>query len=162
MKKIFLALFLTVISLSASAQFEQYTSYFNTSMTALNMHFNSKEKFNLGLDATGGVFVQDAWMIYGRVGYDHRDSYDKFSLGAGGRYYIEQNGLYMNLGLKYQYINTPGYNKINNIFLTPEVGYCFYLNHYVSLEPAVYYDISMNHFSDFSSVGLRIGFGFYF
>ena len=41
-------------------------------------------------------------------------------------------------------------------------GYTFYLNHYLAVEPAVYYKMSTNDFSDGSTVGLKIGLGFYF
>lgn len=161
MKKIFLALCLTIVSLSASAQFEQYTRYFNASLTGLNMSFNSNQKFNLGIDVTGGQCLADNWMLVGQLGYDHKRHDDRLSLGIGGRYYIEQNGLYLNLGVKYQYMDLY-HSKVNNIMLTPEIGYCFFLNQYVTIEPALYYDLSMNHFSDYSTVGLRLGFGYYF
>ena len=52
--------------------------------------------------------------------------------------------------------------KNNSINLTPEVGYCFYVNHFLSLEPSLYYNISLNDFSDSSKVGLKLGLGFYF
>ena len=60
--------------------------------------------------------------------------------------------------LKYKHIPS----NINNVYFTPEVGYCFYLNDHVSIEPAVYVDMCLNHFKDFTKVGLRIGFGYYF
>ena len=98
-------------------------------------------------------------MLLGQLGWDHRKSFNDFTIGAAGRYYIEQNGIYLNLGLKYQHI---GPTVANNIYLTPEVGYCFYINQHVSVEPALYYDMCLNDYSNFSTVGLKIGFGFYF
>lgn len=162
MKKMLIALLLAVVSLSAKAQFDAGTSYVSASLTGLNMSYNSKQKFNLGLDVIGGYFVEDSWMVLARGGYTHQHQYDKFNLGAGARYYIMQNGIYLGAGLNYQYINSPRTLKVHNLFANPEVGYCFYLNQHVSVEPAVYYDISLNHFSDYSTVGLRIGFGYYF
>lgn len=130
------------------------------------MSYSKDSKFSFGLDATAGYFLEDAWMVYGRFGYEHQyvkgpsNDVNNVNLGVGGRYYIRQNGLYLGMGLKYEHL----YNgeKRNNIDLTPEVGYCFYLNHYLSVEPAVYYDCCLNHFSEGSKVGLRVGFGFYF
>ena len=162
MKKLCFALLFAVVSLSASAQFEQSTGYLSASLTGLNLSYSSRERVHFGLNVTGGYFFEDSWMAYGVAGYNHRDQFDEFDLGAGARYYIVQNGLYLNMGLKYRYVNTPGMCKVNNFLLTPEVGYCFYLNHYLSIEPAVYYDLSLNHFSDYSTVGLKIGFGYYF
>lgn len=42
-----------------------------------------------------------------------------------------------------------------------EVGYAFFLNRTVTIEPAVYYDQSFKNHSDFSKIGLRIGVGVY-
>jgi len=165
MKKYLLMALFAVVSLGANAQFEAGTGYASASLTGLNFSFNSKEKVTLGLDATLGCFVEDAWMVYGQFGYDHKKHDDRFGVGVGARYYIMQNGLYMNLGMKYEYANVKAISymhRVNNVYVTPEIGYCFYLNNHVSIEPAVYYDMSLNHFSDFSTVGLRIGFGYYF
>lgn len=162
MKKYVLVMLLAVVSLSASAQFEKYTSYLNTSLTGLNLSYSKNEKVTFGLQATGGYFFEDAWMVYGRFGYDHQfrkgKDVNNVKLGAGARYYIHQNGLYLNLGLQYEH---RGINS-NYVQLTPEVGYCFYLNNHVSIEPAVYYDLCLNDFSGGSTVGLKLGFGFYF
>ncbi len=133
MKKSFLALLFAVVSLSASAQFERYTSYLNTSLTGLDLSYSKDQKVTFGLQATGGYFFEDSWMVYGRLGY-------------------------LNMGLQFEHREP----KFNYVQLTPEVGYCFYLNHFVSIEPAVYYDLCLNKFSDGSTVGLKVGFGFYF
>ena len=129
MKKIFFALLFAVVSMSASAQFERYTSYLNTSLTGLNLSYSKDQKVTFNV-----------------------------KMGVGARYYIVQNGLYLNMGLQYEHREP----KFNYVQLTPEVGYCFYLNHYVSIEPAVYYDLCLNKFSEGSTVGLKLGFGFYF
>jgi len=163
MKKCLFTLLLAVMSLSASAQFEKYTSYLNTSLTGLNLSYSKDSKVTFGLQATGGYFFEDAWMVYGRFGYDHQfikggKDINNVKIGAGTRYYILQNGLYLNMGLQYEH---RGVNS-NYVQLTPEVGYCFYLNQHVSIEPAVYYDLCLNKFSEGSTVGLKVGFGFYF
>ena len=165
MKKIILTLLLAVCSLGVSAQFEKGTTYVNASLSGLNMSYSKDAKFTFGLDATAGYFLQDAWMLYGRFGYDHQyvkgkdNDVNNVNIGAGARYYIRQNGLYLACGLKYEHANR---EKGDYLDLTPEVGYCFYLNNHVSVEPSVYYDLCLNHFSAGSKVGLRIGFGFYF
>ena len=159
MKKVFLTLLLAVISTGAFAQFGKGTKYVSTSISGLNLNYNKNSEFTLGLQASGGYFVCDSWMLLGQLGWDHRKNFNDFTIGAAGRYYIEQNGIYLNLGLKYQHI---GPTVANNIYLTPEVGYCFYLNRHVSVEPALYYDMCLNEYSNFSTVGLKIGFGFYF
>lgn len=158
-----LAILMAVTSLSASAQFQKGTSYLNTSLTGLNLSYSKDQKVTFGLEATGGCFVEDAWMVYGRFGYDHQfvshaKDINNVKLGAGARYYIMQNGLYLNMGMQYEHRGT----QSNYLQLTPEVGYCFYINRYLSIEPSVYYDLCLNKFSDGSTVGLKLGFGFYF
>ena len=50
----------------------------------------------------------------------------------------------------------------NDVQVPIELGYAFYLNHYITVEPALYYKMSLDDFSDKSTVGLKIGFGVYF
>ena len=55
------------------------------------------------------------------------------------------------------------FTKSNNDVMIPvEVGYAFYLNHYLALEPSVYYKMSLHDFSGNSTVGLRVGLSYYF
>lgn len=158
MKKLFLALLLAVVSMSANAQFEKKTKYLAASLSGLNLSYSSNEKVTLGVNLFGGYFVEDAWMLYGKVGYDHTRHTDDVSAGAGVRYYFKQNGIYMGAGLQYEHMT----QNVNNLQLCPEVGYAFYLNKHVTIEPAVYYNMSLNNFADGSKVGFKIGAGVYF
>ena len=158
MKKILFSLLFAVVSMGAFAQFEQGTKYANLSLTGFGMNYSKAGGFNLGLDATGGYFVADSWMLLGEFGWSHQNGNSSVGLGAGARYYLVQNGLFFGGMLKYKHIPA----RVNNVYLTPEVGYCFYLNNHVSIEPAVYVDMCLNHFKDFTNVGLKIGFGYYF
>ncbi|MBR3514611.1 MAG: outer membrane beta-barrel protein [Bacteroidaceae bacterium] len=162
MKKTILGLLLALCTLSANAQFEAGKKYVNTSLSGLNLSYSKNTKFCFNLDATGGYFLADDWMVMGRLGYAHPGRHqDKFELGLGGRYYIEQNGL--SLGALISYEHGHNYNwKTDNWFITPEIGYTFFLNQYLTIEPALYYKMSLNDFSDASTVGLRIGLGWYF
>lgn len=194
LRKGFLALLLAVSSLSASAQFEKYTSYLNTSLTGMGLSYSKDSKVKFGVQATGGYFVEDCWMIYGRLEYDHQGhrgamkNRNDLQIGVGGRYYFEQNGIFLGLGLTYQrasnvYVSqtltsdvvNPGagnehvretvltrYGNRNYIHFTPEVGYCFYINQYLSVEPSVYCNLCMNRFSEGTEIGLKLGMGFYF
>lgn len=158
MRKVMLSLLLLVMAVNAHAQFEKKTSYVSASATGLGLSYSSNEKFTLGLDLNGGYFIEKAWMLYGKVGYNHTRFTDNFSMGIGGRYYFLQNGIYMGLGLQYEHAT----KSINNLQLCPEVGYAFFINRFITIEPAVYYHMSLNDFSDGSKVGLKVGLGFYF
>lgn len=194
LRKGLLALLLAVSSLQASAQFEKYTSYLNTSLTGMGLSYSKDSKFKMGVQATGGYFVEDSWMIYGRLGYEHQGARGEMKnrndlqVGVGGRYYIEQNGIFLGLGLMYQHASNVTtsqtvnslestlpdgstfvretvlnhYGNRNYMHLTPEVGYCFYINQYLSVEPSVYCNLCLNRFSEGTEVGLKLGMGFYF
>ena len=162
MKKVILSLTMALVCLTASAQFEAGKKYVNASMSGFGMSYNKNAGFALNLSATGGYFLAQDWMLFGRLGYDHPgDNINSLELGAGGRYYIEQNGLSLGLGVSYEFSKAYGL-KTNHGFLTPEIAYTFFLNRYVTLEPAVYYKMCFDDFADSSTVGLKLGIGIYF
>ena len=70
MRKLMLSLLLMMAAIGAKAQFEKGTTYVAASTTSLGLSYSSSEKLNFGLDFTGGYFVQSAWMLYGKLGYD--------------------------------------------------------------------------------------------
>lgn len=164
-KKCFLALLLAVISLGAKAQFEQGTGYLNTSLTGLDLNYSKIGDFRMGVEAKGGYFVADSWMLYGNTAYNHQSlsgpDINSFNLGAGIRYYFYRTGVFLSGGLMYE-LEKNAANKLHNVNFAAEAGYCFYVNHYLSIEPSIYYNLCMNHFSDGSKIGLKLGLGFYF
>lgn len=158
MKKILCMLLFAVISMSASAQFEKGTQYANASLTGFNMGWGGNGNgFCMGLGTEYGYYVADCWMLGGEFGYQHRAKKNNVNLDFKFRYSFKENGLNLGCGLGYAYDGCGNY-----AMLTPQVGYTFYLNHYISLEPAFYYRIAMNDFSNGSSAGLKIGVGIYF
>ena len=193
LRKVLTMLLIAVSSMQASAQFEKYTSYLNTSLTGLGLSYSKDSRFKMGVQATGGYFVEDCWMLYGRFGFEHQGARgvmknrNDLQIGVGGRYYIEQNGIFLGVGLAYQHAtnvtfsqhesiigetseNGPVeirtvynyYGSRNYVHLTPEVGYCFYVNNYLSIEPSVYCNLCLNRFSEGTEIGLKLGMGFYF
>ena len=83
------------------------------------------------------------------------DSPNVFTLGAGARYYIIQNGLYLGASLKYYH--TDGYNDFRP---GVQIGYAFFLSRTVTIEPELYIDFSTKKFEN-SAYGLGIGIGVY-
>lgn len=147
-------------ALTANAQFEAGKVYVGGSLTGLNMKYTGNDKFNLGVQTQAGYFVDDDVMILGQVGYEHfgrKGVSDKFNLAVGGRYYIEQNGIYLGLNCKYVHAD----RKFNDLMPGVEVGYAFFVNNSVTVEPAVYYDQSFKNHSDYSTIGFKIGVGVY-
>ncbi|MCR4592449.1 MAG: porin family protein [Bacteroidaceae bacterium] len=164
MKKSLLMLLFAAVSMGANAQFEEGTKYVGASLTGLNISYSSGEKFGLGLQGTAGYFFADSWMLTGRLEYTHqwmpagqRDR-NEVVLGAGARYYFQSNGIFLGAGLQYKHAAV----NADYLQLPLEVGYCYYLNQHVSIEPAVYFEPCLNKFSDGTRVGLKVGLGFYF
>lgn len=160
MKKLFLAIVLAAISTTgAFAQFEKGKIYGGASVSGFDMSYSETTKFSLGVDAALGKMIAQDWLIIAELGYQYHNSETQtFSVGAKGRYYIEQNGIFLSLGAKFQHM----FKDYNDFFLTPEVGYCWFLNHNVMLEPSVYYNMSLSDFGDKSRFGVKIGIGFFF
>ena len=161
MKKVIMGLLMVLSTMTANAQFEAGKTYIGASVSGLGMKYSEQSKFCADLSTTAGCFLANDLLVFGNINYSHRQKFDEFELGVGGRFYIEQNGLY--LGVSGAYAHTDANSaKTDNFFVTPELGYAFFLNQYLTIEPAVYYRMSLNEFADGSTVGFRLGFGFYF
>ena len=173
MKKILLGLLMAMTTLTANAQFEAKKVYIDASFSGLGISYSKQEKLRFDIDATAGYFPTRNLLVYGRFGLDQKrvtlvkydQEYNKYlnelTIGVGARYYIEQNGIYLNLGLDYGHMEDARHT-FDNFYVTPEVGYAFFLNQYLTLQPAVYFNVCLNNFSEASKVGLKLGLGFYF
>lgn len=151
-------LLLFAATLGAQAQFKQDTKYVGASLTGLGLSYSSAEKFRFGVDAEAGYFIADGLMLKANVGYEHTRAIDDFHAGLGGRYYFLQNGIFIGAGAEYAHY-TPSNNDVR---IPVEIGYCYYLNHYIAIEPSVYYKMSLDNFSDKSTVGFKVGLGIFF
>lgn len=159
MKKVLLLLMtFACLSLTAHAQFEQGKKYVGASMSGLGLSYSSAEKFRMGLDLNAGYFIADCLMLRAGVGYDHTRQIDDVSIGAGVRYYFDQCGVHIGAGAEYAHF-TP---SNNDVLIPLEAGYTFFLNRHITLEPTLYYKMSLHDFGDNSSFGLKIGLGFFF
>lgn len=158
MKKLFLVISALLLTLHASAQFEQGKVYAGASLSGFDLSYNGSKELSLGVSAKGGYFLADNLMLLGEVGYNHpgKDTNDYFSVGAGGRYYITQNGIF--LGANVKYVHASSYN---DFMPGVEVGYAFFVSHTVTIEPSIYYQQSFKDHSDYSTIGLKIGVGVY-
>lgn len=155
MKRIAFIIVALVMAVAANAQFEKGKGYIGASMSGIDISNQTKE-FHLGLNGQLGYMFQDDLMALGQVGWDHWDkSGDSFVLGAGARYYIEQNGLYLGAGLKYKHAD-----HYDDLLPGVQLGYAFFLGRTVTLEPEIYFDLSTKKF-DYTCYGLRVGIGVY-
>lgn len=158
-KKIAVVALGLMVSVGAHAQFECGKQYCGASLTGLNLSYNGSEELSLGIQAKAGYFFEDDMMLLAQAEYKHsglEGVKDYWALGAQGRYYIEQNGIYLGAGVKL--IHTGSYN---DVMPGVEVGYAFFVSKQVTIEPAVYYDQSFKNHSDYSTVGVKVGIGIY-
>lgn len=159
-KKVIAMIAALFMAVTANAQFEQGKVYLGGSLTGLNLKYSGIDNLSLGLQAQAGYMFDDNLMLLGQVAYDHnggKGSKNNVSFGVGGRYYIEQNGIYLGVNCKYIH----GSHGYNDVMPGVEVGYVFFLSRTVTVEPAIYYDQSFKNHSDFSTIGLKIGLGVY-
>lgn len=160
MKKIFMILFALAMTITASAQFEEGKWYANTSLTSAGLSYSGATGLNIGIEAKGGYFLQDNWMLLGQVGFgtQTKDSNPNsvFTLGAGGRYYIIQNGIFLGANVNFRH-----HASSDDFVPGIEVGYSFFINGHVTIEPALYYDQSFHDHANNSTVGIKIGIGLY-
>ena len=132
--------------------------YASAGLSNFDFNWNKNESWHMDLNAKCGYLFEDDWMITGTLGYDwHKKSDNTFTIGAGLRYYIKQNGLY--LGASANYLNSPSYK---DFMPSVQCGYAYFLNRTVTIEPEVYYNLSTKDFTGYSGFGIRIGLGIYF
>ena len=170
MKKLMMAAIGLMMAMSVNAQylndpetpFYQGKFYVSASASSASFAYSKSTDFKLGLNAKAGYLFMDNLMVLGVVEFTGQNNFDVLStqIGAGARYYFEQNGIY--LGVIAKYAHTKAY-ETNFSDFRPEVhaGYAFFLGRHVTLEPEAYYEHSFKD-SDYSGFGLRLGIGIYF
>lgn len=157
-KKLILAVMAMMVSLAVNAQFETGKKYLGASLSSLNLSYNGMEEGSFGIEAKGGYMFEDNWMATAQVGYSKKHEIPAtFSAAVGARYYIVQNGLYIGASMSYQHAG----NSYDDFLPGVQLGYAFFLSRTVTIEPEIYYNQSFKNHSDYSTIGLRIGFGVY-
>lgn len=165
MKKIlFSVLCGLMFSFAAQAQtadrlpFAKDKFYTSASLSGFDLNWNKNQSWHMDLNAKAGYLFEDDWMITGTLGYDwYKKGDNSFTIGAGLRYYIEQNGLF--LGASANYLNSPDHK---DFMPSVQCGYAYFLNRTVTIEPEVYYNLSTKDVTEYSGFGFRIGIGIYF
>lgn len=160
MKKLITMIAALLLTLTASAQFEQDKVYIGGALSGFNLSYSGLDKFNFGAQAHAGYLVEDNLMLLGTVNYQHNGNEtvpDYISAGVGGRYYIVQNGIYLGANCKFVH----AYHNYNDVMPGIEVGYAYFLSRTVTIEPAIYYDQSLKDHSNYSTIGFKLGIGVY-
>lgn len=157
MKKVTLFIMALMISVAASAQFEQGKGYLGASLTNLDLSYSGLTKGHFGLGVKAGYLIADDWMLLGQLDYQKtKDVPYSLTIGPGIRYYIQQNGLYMGASAFFKHAD--GYN---DFMPSIQIGYAFFISRTVTFEPEVFYEHSFKDHSNFSKAGIRLGVGVY-
>ena len=157
MKKIVLFITALMMTVAAQAQFEQGKAYLGATLSGLDLSYNGMQKGRFILGGKVGYLFADDWMLSAQLGYEkQKDEPYRMSLGAGVRYYIVQNGLYLGASGIFKHAH-----EYNDFLPSVQLGYAFFLSRTVTIEPEFYYEQSFKSHSDYSTVGFRIGVGVY-
>ena len=165
MKKTLLSIVLMLAGcLCASAQFEQGKKYIGASLSNIDLSYNKARDFNFGMNLNGGYFLDNEFLVKADLGYAYESKTHAFNAAAGARYYFERNGIFIGAGGELQWRDHFGRkNHGKTLLYTPvELGYAFFINRHVTVEPSAYYKICYNEFKDHCEFGFKIGFGVYF
>ena len=166
MKKILVCLVMLATTTLTHAQFEQNKWFFNAAATDLSISYSGSEKLRMGAQATVGTFLFDniALLLNGEGVYQKQGERSA-TFGVGARYYFSQNGIYVGTGVKFRHYEYTSDGIKSSDFTDGlwsfETGYAFFLSRTVTIEPALYYDLSFKD-SDYSKFGFKLGFGLYF
>ncbi|MDR2816804.1 MAG: hypothetical protein LBB62_08920 [Proteiniphilum sp.] len=161
MRKLFFSLCLLCLSIAAKAQFEQGKWIVNPSITGLDFSYSSHEGVNFGVSGQVGAFLIDNTALLVAVGGDWSKPANSYNTSVGGRYYFQTTGIYLGAGLKMKHWKTKSSGSVTNFGAFAETGYAFFITKTITLEPAIYYDLSFKD-STYSKFGLKVGFGLYF
>ena len=154
-----LVLLATLSFTKSHAQFDAGTGYLAAGLSNFNLNYTDKGGIRAGINIDGGYFLADCLMARASFGYKHKSKQNEHdTLAAGLLYNNNQNALTIGTADEFSH-HAP---NINNLHIPLELGYTFYLNHYVAIEPQVFYKVSVNDFTGGSEVGMRLGLGYYF
>ena len=150
------------MSVATFAQFEKGKLYVGTGLTGATLNYTGSERWKLDVNAKLGYMLENNWMglAYGELNcrkYEH----NAFAMGLGVRRYFDECGIYAGVGIKYAHFYC-GETGVDDFLPTAHLGYAFFLNRTVTIEPEVCYSQSLKSHSDYSGLGFRLNFGIYF
>ena len=161
-KKILLLALLLANCFCANAQFEQDKKYIGATLSNIDMSYNKARDFNFGINLNGGYFIEDNVMVKANLGYTRENKSNACNVAAGARYYFDYNGIFVGASGEVQWREHTDYHDKFLLYTPVEVGYAFFINRHVTVEPSVYYKLCFNEFKDHCELGFKIGFGVYF
>ncbi len=166
MKKTAFIIVALVMAMAAKAQyyhnfrtpFHSDKIFIGGSLTGFDLNYSDRDDLNIDVKAQLGYMFFDNTLGFAEVGYNNGGrGPHTITVGAGGRCYIEQNGIFLGAKLTFEHSD----KNYNDLLPGVEIGYAFFLSRSVTIEPAVYYNQSLKKHSDYSNIGFKIGMGIY-
>lgn len=164
MKKILTLIIALFTCFGAYAQFEKGKKYIGASLSSLDISHNDINELNAKFSLNAGYFVNKDFMLRGTVGYGYENKNHEVKLGLNARYYFDRNGIFIGTGGECSWRNNVGWRKHGKWLLNVpvELGYAFFINRHVTIEPALNYNFCLNEYKYYSGIGFKVGFGVYF
>ncbi len=139
----------------------------NSNFGFLSTDTSPDKTTNISLEVSPGYFIMENFAAGLGIGYNRQNQGD-FSgtatvIGPWARYYVDGafffGASYSSVSSKSEY--SSGENKSTGSALGLEVGYAYFLNKKVALEPAINYSSFGGDF-DGTTIGLTVGLSVYF
>jgi hypothetical protein len=161
MRKLVFSLCLLCVSIAAKAQFERGKCIINPSLTGLSLSHSSYEGTKFGIGGQVGAFLIDNAALLVGIGAEWTKPVDSYHTSVSARYYFNNTGIYLGAGLKMKHWKLESTGSVTDLGALAEAGYAFFISKTVTLEPAIYYNLSFKD-SAYSKLGVKVGFGLYF
>lgn len=150
-----------MMSVVTYAQFEKGKFYANANVSGMNLSYTGGEKWKFDFGSKLGYMVEDSWLATAQVDLSCRNNdTSSLSVGAGIRYYVEQNGLYVGASANFRRLSFEGDSQ-SDFMPSVQIGYTYFLSKTVTIEPEFYYNQSLKDHKNLSEVGIRVGIGIY-
>lgn len=149
MKKSLIFLITFLCCLSMSAQFEKGKKYLGANLNGLDLSFNNKTDMSFDVGANAGYMIEKDLLLLGTFDVNYYDSdIQYFRLGGKLRYFFDNCGIFVGAGANF----ISNHNLYDDFQVTAELGYCYFLNRNLTIEPSIRYDLG------FSESGRTLGF----
>lgn len=125
-------------------------------------------RFKVAAQFNGGYFIADNFALITGLGFQvdkknyEKDNYFLASLGFRN-YLFSKLFTGLELGYKKEWLKETGESPmetIDDMLLSAEVGYSFFLNRSLALEPSFYWDYNL--IEKYNTFGVKLGFGIYY
>ena len=161
MKRILLSIFVCILTIQIScAQVASGTIVTGGFANFSNRIQNGSSSTTLAIQPQFGIALADEFVLGAFFNMNSIKDVSIWTISPFLRYYF--NNFFTQFGYGYRYSSIYGATSSASI-VDVQVGYAAFLNNYIALEPAIYYNgVFSNKSYSYSDIGFKIGFQIYF